>query len=94
MKRLAAFAITTVLCVAALPAAAQEHRTTGVVKSVNVEKRSASIAHGPVPSLNWPGMTMSFKVQDDATLAKLKPGARIEFSFVQSGRDYLITDAK
>lgn len=94
MKRLAAFAIAAVLSVAGLPALAQEHHTTGVVKSVDAQKHSASIAHGPVPSLNWPGMTMSFKVKDDATLAKLKPGAKIEFRFVQSGHDYIITEVR
>ena len=94
MKRLVALTLAVVIAVAALPTAAQEHRTTGVVKSVDAQKHSASIAHGPVPSLNWPGMTMSFKVKDDATLARLKPGAKIEFGFVQSGHDYIITDVR
>jgi Cu(I)/Ag(I) efflux system protein CusF len=67
------------------------HRTSGVVKSVNRENGTASIAHEAVPSLRWPAMTMTFKVANREQLETLKQGAKVDFSFVQSGRDYVIT---
>ena len=73
---------------------AQTHQAVGVVKSVNTEKGSVTIAHEPVPSLKWPGMTMSFKARDKKMLQPLKPGAKIEFDFEQRGKDYVITRIK
>jgi len=53
-----------------------------------------TLAHGPVPSLKWPAMTMGFGVKDKALLGKLAPEKKIEFEFVQQGRDYVITSVK
>ena len=70
--------------------AAQAHRASGVVKSVNAEKGVLTIQHGPVESLKWPGMTMGFKAKDASVLASAKPGQKVEFEFVQRGKDYVI----
>jgi len=53
-----------------------------------------TIAHGPVESLKWPATTMNFRVKDKALLDRLSSGKKIEFEFVQQGRDYVITSAK
>lgn len=98
MKRLAALATALVLSLAGgLPAQAQPsqaHRANGVVKAVDTAKGSVSIAHGPVATLKWPPMTMSFTAQDGKLLESLKPGAKIEFEFVQQGSRYVITSIK
>jgi len=47
-----------------------------------------------VASLKWPAMTMSFLVKDKATLEKLREGGKVEFEFVQQGKDYVITSVK
>ena len=39
-------------------------------------------------------MTMTFKVKDKAMLDKVKQGDKVQFSFVQSGKDYTITQVK
>jgi Cu(I)/Ag(I) efflux system periplasmic protein CusF len=70
------------------------HKTTGVVKSVDAKKGSATLAHDPVPSLKWPSMTMSFAVKDKTMLDKLQPGKKVEFEFVQQGKDNVITSVK
>lgn len=72
------------------PQAAQAHKAAGVVKSVNVEKGVVTIAHEPVESLKWPGMTMGFKARDAKLLQGVKPGQRVSFEFVQQGKDYVI----
>jgi Cu(I)/Ag(I) efflux system protein CusF len=74
--------------------AATAHSATGVVKSVDRSKNTVMLAHGPVASLKWPAMTMSFAVKDKALLDKLKPGKKTEFEFVQQGKDYVITGVK
>lgn len=69
----------------------QSHHAVGVVKAVDATKGTVSVQHGAVPSLQWPAMTMSFKAHDRKMLEQLKPGAKVEFDFVQRGKDYFIT---
>jgi Cu(I)/Ag(I) efflux system protein CusF len=75
-------------------AAAAAHRATGVVKSVDPAKGTLSIAHGPVATLNWPAMTMTFTAQDRKALQNLKPGTKVEFEFRQQGSRYVVTSIK
>jgi Cu(I)/Ag(I) efflux system protein CusF len=70
------------------------HRATGTVKKVDTTRGSVTLAHEPVPSLKWPAMTMAFTVKDKAAIEKLRPGSKIDFEFVQQGRDYVITQVK
>ena len=74
--------------------ASSSHHASGVVKSVDAAKGSVTIAHGPVETLKWPAMTMSFKAKDKNMLEQLKPGATIAFDFEQRGKDYVITRLK
>lgn len=53
---------------------------TGTVKSVDAAKRSAFIAHGPIASLRWPGMTMPRAVAPGVDLAPAKAGAKVAFT--------------
>lgn len=70
------------------------HKASGKVTKVDKEKGSVTIAHGPVASLNWPSMTMTFKAKDKAMLDKVKNGDQVEFSFLESGREHTITEIK
>ena len=74
--------------------AGQIHTGSGVVKSVDKAKGTVTLAHEPIASMSWPSMTMAFKVKDKALLDKAKPGAKVQFAFVQSGKDSLITEIK
>lgn len=73
---------------------ADGHQATGTVTKADEAKGKVTVKHGPVASLKWPGMTMGFDVKDKALFDKLKPGAKIDFSFVQSGKSYVITQVK
>ena len=75
-------------------AAGKVHKATGKVTKVDQASGSVTIAHGPVASMDWPSMTMSFKAKDKAMLQNLKPGDQVQFSFVQSGKDHTITEIK
>ena len=70
------------------------HKATGTVTKIDQSKARVTVNHGPVASMNWPSMTMAFGVKDKAMLEQIKPGDKIEFSFVQSGRDHTITEIK
>lgn len=70
-------------------AAAGSHSTTGVVEAL--EGGELTLRHEPVPALNWPAMTMGFKLEKPSLAKGLKPGQRLRFSFMQRGDDYLIT---
>ena len=74
--------------------AGRVHKGTGVVKSVDPNKKSVMLAHEAVASLNWPSMTMAFKADDPKLIEKLKPGNKVEFEFTQKGSDYVITSVK
>ncbi len=54
---------------------------TGVIQSMEQGTGRVTIAHGPVPMMNWPPMTMTFKTQNPAMLRGFKKGDRVEFAF-------------
>src|SRR5687767_8369786 len=68
------------------------HKATGVVNRVNKDK--VTIKHEPVPSMNWPSMTMAFVVKDKAMMEKMKKDQKVDFEFVQQGKDYVVTAVK
>jgi Cu(I)/Ag(I) efflux system protein CusF len=70
------------------------HKATGVVKKVDAKTGAVTLAHDPVKSLNWPAMTMGFTVKDKALLDKLAVDKKVEFEFVQQGKDNVITSVK
>ncbi len=59
------------------------HKTEGTVDELDAKEGTVSFSHGPVASLNWPAMTMEFKVANPALLKTLKPGSRVGIEFVE-----------
>ena len=70
------------------------HKGTAVVKSVDAQKGTVMLAHGPIKSLEWPAMTMGFAAKDKKMLDGIKPGAKVEFEFIQDGSRFLIVSIK
>ena len=70
------------------------HKGIGVVRDVNTADGVITLAHEPIKSLNWPAMTMGFKVKNKTMLDKVKPGDKVQFTLVQTGKDYVITSVK
>lgn len=56
----------------------------GTVKAVNTRQGTVSIAHNPVPSLQWPAMIMDFDATPEQ-LKRLSVGSRVEFEFIPNG---------
>jgi Cu(I)/Ag(I) efflux system membrane fusion protein len=73
-------------------AAAQAHMGQGVVNKIDLQHNKVNMTHGPIPSLQWPGMTMDFSVKDAAILKGIKPGQKVTFEVVNEGpRKYFVT---
>ncbi|WP_409482695.1 efflux RND transporter periplasmic adaptor subunit [Noviherbaspirillum sp. ST 5-3] len=71
------------------------HKATGKVEEIDAKAGTISIAHGPIESLKWPGMTMEFNVANEALLKGLKPGTAISFEFVErQPGEWVITSLK
>ena len=70
------------------------HKANGVVKAVDVQKSTVTLAHGPVSTMKWPAMQMTFKVRDKAMLDKLAVDKKVDVEFVAEGKDYVVTSVK
>ncbi len=68
---------------ARLTATAPTYRASGRVQAI--EGRSITLAHGPVPALEWPAMTMTFAVPEAVPLAGLSVGSQVDFTFDRVG---------
>lgn len=76
------------------PAAGTHHKANGTVKKLDEKAQVVTLAHGPVDTLNWPAMTMAFKVKNKALLPKLREGKKVQVDIVKEGDDYVVTSVK
>lgn len=53
----------------------------GVIKSLDTAGANVTLAHGPLPAIGWPAMTMTFPVQNASLLRGHKAGERVTFAF-------------
>ncbi len=68
------------------------HHGTGTVQKVDATNGRITIAHGPINSIQWPAMTMTFAVQNKKLLNQVVAGEKIEFDLVQAAQDqYTVT---
>ncbi len=51
----------------------------GEVRKVDREQGKVTLKHGPIATLDMPGMTMVFKVADPKMLDNLKQGDKVKF---------------
>ncbi len=70
------------------------HKGAGTVKKVDPARGKVTIAHGPIPTMKWPAMNMTFTVKDKALLGKFSQDKKVEFEFVEQGSDYVIKSVK
>lgn len=70
------------------------HQAVGVVKSVDAATGKVTLAHGPVKTLNWPAMTMTFGVKGKGLLDKLGVGKHVQVAFEKQDDGFVITSVK
>lgn len=64
--------------------------TKGEIKIIDLDNKKITVAHEPIPSINWPAMTMRFTFDDPAQISGLKVGDKIDLDFVQQGNISLL----
>lgn len=67
---------------------------TGVIKSLDPKQKTVTLAHQPIKELNWPAMTMGFKVSDEKLLQGLKVGDQVSFDLKGGGAAPVVTDIR
>ena len=72
-----------------MEAAPVTHHGTGTVRKIDAGM--VNLSHGPIASLNWPAMTMSFKLKDAALARGIRAGDVVDFELVRSDSDYVVT---
>jgi Cu(I)/Ag(I) efflux system membrane fusion protein len=68
------------------------HEATGKVESITADK--FVVSHGPVATLNWPAMTMGFKLERADLIATIKVGDQVRLRFSQVGDDYVVSQVE
>lgn len=60
-------------------AAAKTGKGVGVITALDPKAAKVTIKHGPIPSVGWPAMTMTFAAKPPALLKGLKVGQTVGF---------------
>lgn len=59
----------------------------GKVTEVDLKAGRVTLEHEPIPALNWPSMTMGFKVRDPKSISTLKANDAVEFELSPKPED-------
>ncbi|MGZ0020040.1 efflux RND transporter periplasmic adaptor subunit [Nitrosomonas sp. wSCUT-2] len=59
------------------------HRGEGLIRALDFAHGVVTLAHEPIASLNWPAMTMDFRVLEPSLLSAFKPGQHIVFEMAE-----------
>lgn len=72
------------------PAATEGAATSqGVIQAISPAQ--VTIAHQAIPALQWPAMTMEFKLAHPQLASGLAPQQHVRFTLAQQGDDYVVT---
>ncbi len=83
--------LSAAIAVPAYAAQPQSAQGTGVVQSVDVKASSVTLKHDPIPSLQWPAMTMPFALAKPELAKGLAKGQKVNFTLENSNSGYKIT---
>lgn len=67
--------------------AMEQAEGVGVIKAVNLQAGTVTIAHEPIKAFDWPAMTMKFKIVDAAMLKNVAVGNKVKFTL--QGKDMM-----
>ncbi len=72
-------------------AAAKPEMVDAEIKKIDRDARKITLKHGPIKSLDMPGMTMVFQVKDGAMPADLKVGDKVKVAVEQTKSGYMVS---
>ena len=58
------------------------HQAQGTLNAINADG-TVNITHGPVETLDWPGMTMDFMLANSSLAGNVRIGSTITFEIVE-----------
>lgn len=79
------------MSLAAEDKAAPAVAATGVVVQVKADQAKVKINHDPIAALNWPRMTMFFRVRDKSVLEGIASGDKVRFELEKDAAGLAIT---
>ncbi|MCR4298094.1 MAG: efflux RND transporter periplasmic adaptor subunit [Gallionella sp.] len=59
------------------------HQAEGTLDAVDSKAGSATLTHGPIKALGWPGMTMEFALANPSLVSNIKIGSAVTFEIVE-----------
>ena len=71
--------------------AAKHGQGSGVIKAIDPGAGTLTIQHGPIPTVGWPAMTMTFKADPPALASAVKAGDRVAFDVKVQGSSNEVT---
>ena len=88
--RIASAALVAALAFAG-QAGATEEFADGEIRKIDKDARKLTIRHGPLKSLDMPGMTMVFGVRDETVLDRVKVGEKVRFQVEKVDGKFVVT---
>lgn len=76
---------------AATSTSAVDAMSDGEIKKIDKDAGKVTIKHGRLANLDMPGMTMVFRVKDNAMLDTIKPGDQVKFVAEKVGGALTVT---
>ena len=73
-----------------MSAAAKTGSGSGKITELDKAGGKIAIAHGPIPALNWPAMTMGFNA-DPKILDGIAVGDQVDFDLTLKGNEAMVT---
>ena len=70
-------------------ATGEVHSGAGDITEVSGDR--VTLSHGPVESIGWPAMTMTFRAGSPEMVQGLNVGDPVSFQFRQAGEEYVLT---
>lgn len=64
----------------------------GVVTAIDAQAGTVTLNHGPIASLGWPAMTMTFRVHSAAVLQGVSVGQRVHFELMNDNGRPMVTE--
>ena len=64
----------------------------GAVTAIDAQAGTVTLNHGPIASLGWPAMTMTFRVQSAAVLQGISVGQRVHFELMNDNGRPTVTE--
>lgn len=64
----------------------------GTITAIDAQAGTVTLNHGPIASLGWPAMTMTFRVHSASILQGVSVGQRVHFELMNDNGRPMVTE--